>query len=619
MGFTDYLKQGLTSIQNPIGFALSPFQKKAPAPTGKMGPVPEAAANDAARTKKQIAAQQSASLSAPKPTAPRPPTPQVPPPPPVNPATEQLKQEAANISKYGVAVPPGSPPQPSGATQSAGTSPMTPPPAPPAPPAAAPDPFQQYLDALKQSYQPTSQEQAIQKQLSDLASKQAGLQSQYATGVQDINQQATLQPFATGRQQQLAQQLALQEQALGAQATPLQLQLASEQAQRQGMGTYAQQAYEAEQQREAANKPIEVGGSLVNPKTGEVIYKGSSTVQPTASIQEYEYAKSQGYQGSYTDYQNEDANRKAKANNINAAGLSPGLTTAALKLSDDFENATKNYKTVVDAYNKINASAADPSAAGDLSLIFAYMKLLDPTSVVREGEFATAQNAGSVPQTIQAAYNKAISGERLAPALRQDFISRAGSLYQTDTKQYEQTKQQFTDRANAYGIPPDLVVRNLTSSETGSTGSYTTPDGQTYEQGADGLYYPKANGGAGSPVAAVNIPKSSRLAYVNNNPGNLRYVGQAGAKQGEGGFAKFPTPAEGFQALKDQIGLDASRGLTLRQFVYKYAPPSENDSEQYLQQMMAATGVGANTPISSIDKERIARAFALKESSTRIG
>ena len=41
----------------------------------------------------------------------------------------------------------------------------------------------------------------------------------------------------------------------------------------------------------------------------------------------------------------------------------------------------------------IQIASRDNSGQGDLSMIFAFMKMLDPTSVVREGEFATAANA----------------------------------------------------------------------------------------------------------------------------------------------------------------------------------------------------------------------------------
>lgn len=115
-----------------------------------------------------------------------------------------------------------------------------------------------------------------------------------------------------------------------------------------------------------------------------------------------------------------------------------------------------------------------------------------------------------------------------------------------------------------------------------------------------------------------SIQLGSRLAQVNNNPGNLRFAGQPGATPGEGGFARFPSPQAGVQALQRQIQLDAGRGLTLAQFINKYAPPVENDTNLYLQQMVQATGATPNTPVRNIDLNALTRAMAMKESSTRI-
>lgn len=115
----------------------------------------------------------------------------------------------------------------------------------------------------------------------------------------------------------------------------------------------------------------------------------------------------------------------------------------------------------------------------------------------------------------------------------------------------------------------------------------------------------------------VSIPQSSRLAFVNNNPGNLRFVGQQEATKGENGFAKFSSPEAGIKALESQIKLDASRGLTLQQFISKYAPPTENNTSQYLAQMTQMLGVPPTTKISNVDIKRLTQAIALKESGTR--
>jgi hypothetical protein len=117
---------------------------------------------------------------------------------------------------------------------------------------------------------------------------------------------------------------------------------------------------------------------------------------------------------------------------------------------------------------------------------------------------------------------------------------------------------------------------------------------------------------------AISIPQSSRLAYVNNNPGNLRYVGQKGASQGEGGFARFSSPEAGYEALKAQISLDASRGHTVGSFINKYAPPVENNTSQYIGQIMQWTGIDRNVKLAEADIDTLAAAMARKESSTKV-
>jgi hypothetical protein len=67
-------------------------------------------------------------------------------------------------------------------------------------------------------------------------------------------------------------------------------------------------------------------------------------------------------------------------------------------------------------------------------------------------------------------------------------------------------------------------------------------------------------------------------AYTNNNPGNLMYVGQAGAtKSPTSSFAVFPDYDSGYQALLSQIQNYANRGLTIQQMMNIYAPATDNN------------------------------------------
>ena len=115
--------------------------------------------------------------------------------------------------------------------------------------------------------------------------------------------------------------------------------------------------------------------------------------------------------------------------------------------------AIKDFSLQSQAMGRIMASASNPSAAGDLALIFNYMKVLDPGSTVREGEFANAQNAGSIPARIQAMYNNIMKGERLTEGQRSDFVSRASGLYNSAEEGFKRIYDQFSGIADRRGIP----------------------------------------------------------------------------------------------------------------------------------------------------------------------
>lgn len=70
---------------------------------------------------------------------------------------------------------------------------------------------------------------------------------------------------------------------------------------------------------------------------------------------------------------------------------------------------------------------------------------------------------------------------------------------------------------------------------------------------------------------------------TNNNPLNLRFANQRESTGADDtGFAIFPNAPSGWRAAVRQITLDQGRGLTVRQFLFKFAPPSENDTMNYL-------------------------------------
>lgn len=127
-------------------------------------------------------------------------------------------------------------------------------------------------------------------------------------------------------------------------------------------------------------------------------------------------------------------------------------------LRDEFRGLTTDFRKQEDAMGKILASAKNPSAAGDLALIFNYMKVLDPGSTVREGEFANAQNAGGVDSKVVAIYNNIVSGKRLSPQQRNDFVLRAGMLYEDAVNAFKQKRTEYTGLATSYDLDPARII-----------------------------------------------------------------------------------------------------------------------------------------------------------------
>lgn len=119
---------------------------------------------------------------------------------------------------------------------------------------------------------------------------------------------------------------------------------------------------------------------------------------------------------------------------------------------------TKAIVEVDAAAKSISNAMKNPSPAGDISLLVGFMKLIDPGSTVREGEFATAQQAGGVPTQILATYNRMLRGERLTEQQRQDFARQAGALYNSRYEQFAPARAQAEALAKQYGVDPSRVI-----------------------------------------------------------------------------------------------------------------------------------------------------------------
>lgn len=159
---------------------------------------------------------------------------------------------------------------------------------------------------------------------------------------------------------------------------------------------------------------------------------------------------------------------------------------AEAKFRKEYSDQTKSYQDVKSAYGRIQS--ADKSGAGDIALIFNYMKMLDPGSVVREGEFATAENAGGAFAKAGNLYNKLLTGERLKDEQRNMFVKQSERLYQSAAGQEKVVRSGIERIATGYGLKPENIFYE--SVETAPTapavpGSTVSVGGKTYNRPAN--------------------------------------------------------------------------------------------------------------------------------------
>lgn len=154
----------------------------------------------------------------------------------------------------------------------------------------------------------------------------------------------------------------------------------------------------------------------------------------------------------------------------NAPGSVNRKAEADLRKQFDALPEVKRFKGIRAAREQVRAivTKKDVTAQDDIALIFAYMKMLDPDSVVREGEFATAQNATGVPDQVRNQFNKVMDGTRLNAEQRRNIAGLVDRLYQSERSTYNSTAETYRGYANDYGINPDRIARRyVTDAQNG--------------------------------------------------------------------------------------------------------------------------------------------------------
>lgn len=124
------------------------------------------------------------------------------------------------------------------------------------------------------------------------------------------------------------------------------------------------------------------------------------------------------------------------------------------RLRGEYAKRTEDLSAAERNFSIIETSSMDQSGAGDIALVTSFMKMLDPGSVVRETEFATAANAGGLLAKLNSIAKKVETGQFLSEQQRADFRRLAGEYLNAAKVQEQRVQQSFNLIVENYGLDP---------------------------------------------------------------------------------------------------------------------------------------------------------------------
>lgn len=240
-------------------------------------------------------------------------------------------------------------------------------------------------------------------------------------------------------------------------------------------GVPLDRAFQLQQMLSKTKTPIKLGAGeqLLDPDTMGVM---ASNAKPEkndlpSAVREYEYARSQGYGGTFDEWNKETKRAGASSVNVPINMGQKGFDNT-LKLRGDFrsEPVYKAHQEMHSAYAQIKQSLNQASPAGDLAGATKIMKLLDPGSVVRESELGMAMAASGLLDRVQNYAGMVLNGTKLTPTQRADFRKLADALYSESTGQYNSKRAEYEGIAKRNGLSVDDVL-----GQPGQTGKANQP------------------------------------------------------------------------------------------------------------------------------------------------
>lgn len=127
------------------------------------------------------------------------------------------------------------------------------------------------------------------------------------------------------------------------------------------------------------------------------------------------------------------------------------------RLRKDYMTDIKDYRTYGQNLSNLLSYARQGNGVSDVALLYAFNKMLDPTSVVREGEFRNAQSTEGLPTQVANYLQQIRSGERLSPSQRADIVRTGLAVFAEREKEQRGIEAYYRNIMTGLGIAPKTI------------------------------------------------------------------------------------------------------------------------------------------------------------------
>ena len=151
-------------------------------------------------------------------------------------------------------------------------------------------------------------------------------------------------------------------------------------------------------------------------------------------------------------------------------GLTPNAALdATLKLRDRFVRETQAAQLVKTQYEQMKSSLdavkKGSAAAGSQGVLVTFQKILDPTSVVRESEYARSSSGLSLLNRLEGQWMKIQQGGAgVSVGELETFVKLAEQWVKNSATAAKQTQEQINNIATEYGLKPENITRDMGAS-----------------------------------------------------------------------------------------------------------------------------------------------------------